>query len=62
MTRMDAPYLVDPCSASRGKGVEYLARDGIPINRDRVRNLMHRMGFRAIYQKPRTNLAIGPSE
>ena len=34
--------------------VGYLARDWIPISRDRVRNLMRRMGLRAIYQKPRT--------
>ncbi|MDB4345377.1 hypothetical protein OAA28_00355 [bacterium] len=25
--------------------VEYLAREGIPIGRDRVRNLMRRMGL-----------------
>ena len=36
--------------------VGYLARDGIPISRDRVCNLMRRMGLRAIYQKPRTTV------
>ncbi len=30
--------------------VDYLARDGIPISRDRVRNLIRRMGLRAINQ------------
>ena len=42
--------------------VGYLARDGIPISRDRVRNLMRRMGLRAIYQKPRTTVPGAPSE
>ena len=42
--------------------VGYLARDGIPISRDRVRNLMRRMGLRAIYQKPRTTIPGHPSE
>jgi putative transposase len=51
MARIDALYLEDPCSGSR-RMVDYLARDGIPISRDRVRNLMRRMGLRAIYQKP----------
>ena len=42
--------------------VDYLAEDGIPISRDRVRNLMRRMGLRAIYQKPRTTVPGQPSE
>ena len=42
--------------------VDYLAREGIPISRDRVRNLMRRMGLRAIYQKPRTTIAGEPPE
>ena len=42
--------------------VGYLARDGIPISRDRVRKLMRRMGLRAIYQKPRTTVPGDPSE
>jgi putative transposase len=61
MARIDAFYLEDPCSGSR-RMVGYLARDGIPISRDRVRNLMHRMGLRAIYQKPRTTVPGAPSE
>ena len=55
MARIDALYLEDPCSGSR-RMVDYLAREGIPISRDRVRNLMRRMGLRAIYQKPRTTV------
>ena len=61
MARIDALYLEDPCSGSR-RMVGYLARDGIPISRDRVRNLMRRMGLRAIYQKPRTTVPGEPSE
>lgn len=60
MSRIDALYLEDPCSGSR-RMVDYLARDGIPISRDRVRNLMRCMGLRAIYQKPRTTVPGDPS-
>ena len=35
MARIDALYLEDPCSGSR-RMVDYLAREGIPISRDRV--------------------------
>jgi putative transposase len=34
----------------------------MPISRDRVHNLMRRMGLRAIYQKPRTTVPGSPSE
>ncbi|AFY27470.1 IS3 family transposase [Cyanobium gracile] len=61
MARIDALYLEDPTAGSR-RMVHYLARDGIPITRDRVRNLMQRMGLRAIYQKPRTTVSGKPSE
>jgi len=61
MARIDALYLEHLCSGSR-RMVDYLARGGIPISRDRVRNLMRRMGLRAIYQKPRTTLPGHPSE
>jgi len=47
MARIDVLYLEDPCSGSR-RMVDYLARDGIPISRDRVRNLMLRMSILAI--------------
>ena len=36
--------------------VGYLARDGIPISRDRVRKLMRRLRFRDIYQKLHTTV------
>ncbi len=61
MARIDALYLDDPCS-SRRRVVTYLAREGIPISRDHVRNLMRRMGLRAKYQKPRTTVPDNPSE
>ena len=61
MARIDALYLEDPCSGSR-RMVHYLGEEGIPISRDRVRNLMRRMGLRAIYQKPRTTVHGQPSE
>jgi len=61
MARIDALYLDDPCSGSR-RMVGYLARDGIPISRDRVHNLMRCLGLRAIYQKPRTSIPGKPSE
>jgi putative transposase len=61
MARIDALYLEDPCSGSR-RMVEYLAREGIPISRDRARNLMRRMGLRAIYPKPRTTIPGDPAE
>jgi len=61
MARIDAFYLEDPTAGSRRMG-QYLARDGIPICRDRVRNLMRHMGLRAICQKPRTTLPGEPSE
>ncbi len=61
MARIDPLYLGDPCSGSR-RMVVYLAREGIPISRDRVRTLPRRMGLRAIYQKPRTTVPGDPSE
>jgi putative transposase len=61
MARLDALYLDDPCSGSR-RMVAYLAGEGIPISRNRVRTLMRRMGLRAIYQKPRTTFPGDPSD
>jgi putative transposase len=61
MARIDALYLEDPCSGSR-RMVDYLVREGIPISRDRARNLMRRMGLRAIYRKPRTTIPGEPAE
>jgi putative transposase len=42
--------------------VDYLAREGIPISRDRVQHLTRRMGLRSRYQKPRTTVPGEPSE
>ena len=42
--------------------VHYLGGEGIPIRRDRLRNLMHRMGLRAIYQGPGTKVRGQASE
>jgi putative transposase len=61
MARIDALYLDDPCSGSR-RMVADLAREGISISRDRIRNLMRRKGLRAIYQRPRTTVPGDPSE
>ncbi len=61
IARIDALSLEDPCSCSR-RMVDYLAREGIPTSRDRVRNLIRRMALRAIYQKPRTTVPGEPSE
>ncbi len=61
MASIDALYLEAPCSGSR-RMVDYLAREGIPISRDQVRNLTLRMGFRAIYRKPRTTIPGDPAE
>ena len=61
MARIDALYLEDPCSGSR-RMVDYLARDGIPISRDRGRYFMRRMGLAAIYRKPRTTIPGDPAE
>jgi putative transposase len=61
MARIDVLDLEDPCSGSR-RMVDYLAREGIPISRDRVQNLMRRMGLRAIYRKPRTTIPGDPAE
>jgi putative transposase len=42
--------------------VEDPVHEGIPISRDRVRDLMLRIGLRAIYQKLRTTVPGDPSE
>ncbi len=49
MARIDALYLDDPFSGSL-RMVAYLAREEIPISRERVRNLVRHRGLRAIYQ------------
>ncbi len=42
--------------------VAYLAREGLPISRVRVRNLMRSMGLRMLYQRPHTTVPNDPSE
>ncbi len=61
MAWIDALHLEDPCSGSR-LTVDYLTRDGIPISRYQVLNLLRRMGLRATNQKPRTTVTGNPSE
>jgi putative transposase len=61
MARIDALHLEDPCSGS-GRMVEYLAREAIRISLHRGRNLIRRMGLRAMDRKPRTTLPGDPSE
>ena len=59
MARIEALYLEEPCSGSR-RIVDCLVREGIPISRDRARNLMRRMGLCAIDQKSRTTVTGDP--
>ncbi|MCX5945119.1 MAG: hypothetical protein NTZ53_07375 [Cyanobacteria bacterium] len=61
MARIDALDLEDPCSGSHLL-VDYLAREGIPISRDRVRSLMRCTGLRSNYQKPQTTVLSEPSD
>ena len=61
MARIDPLYLEDPTSGSR-RIVLYLTREGTPINREDVNNLMRCMGLRKIYQKTRTTVQGSTSE
>lgn len=61
MARIKNLYLDDPFSGRR-RMVGYLAREGIPSSRERVRNSFCCMGLLAIYQKPRTTIPGNPSE
>ena len=54
MRRMDELYLASPFYGSR-RMVAVLRREGLVINRKRVRRLMRVMGLEAIYQKPNTS-------
>jgi putative transposase len=53
MRRMDELYLAWPFYGSR-RMVVVLRRDGVAVNRKRVRRLMRVMGLEAIYRKPNT--------
>jgi len=54
MRRMDELYLASPFYGAR-RMVAVLRREGVVINRKRVRRLMRLMGLEAIYQKPNTS-------
>ena len=56
MRPMDELYVASPFYGSR-RMVAILRRDGVVINRKRVRRLMRLMGLEAIYQKPDTSKA-----
>jgi putative transposase len=54
MRRMDELYLAAPFYGSR-RMVAALRREGLGVNRKRIRRLMRRMGLEAIYQRPDTS-------
>ena len=54
MRRMDELYMESPFYGAR-RMVAVLRRDGLNVNRKRVRRLMRLMGIEAIYQKPNTS-------
>jgi putative transposase len=54
--RMDEQYLATPFYGAR-RMVAVLRRDGLVVNRKRVRRLMRLMGIEAIYPKPDTSRA-----
>jgi putative transposase len=54
MRRIDELYLAWPFYGSR-RMVAVLRREGVVVNRKRVRRLMRVMGLEAIYQKPNTS-------
>lgn len=56
----DALYLEDPCSGGR-RMVDDLAQEGIPLSRNRIRNLMRCMDLQAIQHKPRMRVTGDPS-
>ena len=56
MRRIDEQYLVTPFYGAR-RMVAVLRRDGLVVNRKRVRRLMRLMGMEALYPKPNTSSA-----
>ena len=54
MRLIDEQYLRTPYYGAR-KFVEWLLRQGLVVNRKRVKRLMRLMGIEAIYQKPNTS-------
>src|SRR5271166_3235040 len=54
MALIDRQYLVRPYYGSR-RMAAWLATQGHPVNRKRVRRLMRLMGLVAVYQRPNTS-------
>jgi putative transposase len=54
MRRLDKQYFVTPFYDAR-RMAAVLRRDGLVVNRKRIRRLMRVMGIEAIYQKPNTS-------
>jgi putative transposase len=54
MRRLDEQYLMTPFYGAR-RMAAVLRRDGMMVNRKRIRRLMRVMGIEAIYQKPNTS-------
>jgi putative transposase len=54
MRRLDEQYLVTPFYGAR-RMAAVLRREGLVVNRKRIRRLMRVMGIEAIYQKPNTS-------
>jgi putative transposase len=56
MRLLDEQYTRTPFYGAR-KMAAWLQTQGYPVERKRVRRLLHLMGLEAIYPKPRTSLA-----
>jgi putative transposase len=54
MRRLDEQYLLTPFYGAR-RMAAVLRREGLMVNRKRIRRLMQVMGIEAIYQKPNTS-------
>jgi putative transposase len=61
MARIHAHYLEDPCSDIH-QMMDYMARESMPISRDRVRKPRRCMASRSILQKPGTMATGNPCE
>ena len=57
MRRIDELFMKHPFYGSR-QMVRQLRREGVCVGRHRVRRLMRLMGLEAIYQAPRTSMAM----
>ena len=54
MRMIDQEYMRHPCKGQR-QMVSYLERQGIYVNRKRIKRLMKNMGLEALSPKPRTH-------